>query len=389
MKIGFYVQRVANEKGFEHNVSAHVQLPLHTMRLLQKAGHEVQLITTAFDDEKRSLPACLPAGVPVHQVVYGTRQGSDLIMHAGRKEGIRPFVLLKQLQQLKTLARQEAFDVIHLSGGNGIAHLGGLLKWVGLKQPLVLTLDTGSFPEGRASLKKKLWGRLSTIITSTAYFQKVCQENGIPARWIPHGPLKGFAAPPVAEGPRNRVLFWRDPSRENGADLCVESFSSLASRYSDFRFTFAVRPHWDEVPGIDALGDRFSNVEVLRFPYPDGVTIEHLLSESLCVVLPFRELSTHPQFAVMESMLAEAATITTTVGSNAEVVGEGGAGILIPSGDVASLGQGIARLLGDREGALAMGRVGRQRVLNDWNWDGYAEKLGGFYEEAMSESRTK
>ena len=38
MKIGVYVSVIAGQKGFENNVSGHIQVPLRSIEELQKAG---------------------------------------------------------------------------------------------------------------------------------------------------------------------------------------------------------------------------------------------------------------------------------------------------------------------------------------------------------------
>jgi len=75
MKIGFFVSEVAVPKGADSRLSAHVQIPVHSMNLLRDAGHSVQLITTEIAREE-VLPNCIPATVPLHEVADARRKDS-------------------------------------------------------------------------------------------------------------------------------------------------------------------------------------------------------------------------------------------------------------------------------------------------------------------------
>ncbi|HUF61988.1 MAG TPA: glycosyltransferase family 4 protein [Verrucomicrobiales bacterium] len=382
LRIGFFVQRVASAPGYENNVSAHVQLPLKSMRLLSDAGHDVELITTEFG-ESLTLPSCLPKDIPLHTVPYGLGKRDELIMFEGPFRRIRAFRLIKQLRRLKRLAREREIDVYHFSGGDGVALLGGMLKMLGLKIPVVASLDCGRFSRRSPRWKRALWTRLSSVITATEHFGKVCKDAGLPVTLIRHGVAKEVEETSLKPADRRRVLFWRDPSWENGADLCRDAFAILAPEFPEVSFDFAVRAHWNPTAGLRELAEGHQNVNFWEFPYPAGISIENLISESICIVLPFRELSTNPQWAVMESLLSGVATVTTDIESNGELILDGISGRLIPSEDLGKLTQAVRGLLRDPISTVEMGRHGRQETMRKWNWEGYADQLSEVYRQAI------
>ena len=67
MKVAYFAKEVSVQPGFEHVLSAHVQIALHSMNLIRGAGHSVELITTEFGDGD-VLPAMLPFDIPIHRV---------------------------------------------------------------------------------------------------------------------------------------------------------------------------------------------------------------------------------------------------------------------------------------------------------------------------------
>ena len=380
MKVGFYIQRVASAPGFENVVSAHVQLPVKTMNLLRGEGHEVQLITTEFG-ENRTLPDCVPTDVTIHKVIYGSYQGDDLVMFTGNKSGLRPLKLIKQLFQLKHIIEKEKFDILHFSGSNRIVYLLGLLSLISVLPPIVLTINTGQLSE-HSPAKRFFWKKVSAVITSTEFFKRKLAAEGITAVVIKHGTPQDFKQEIHkirVNSPRHRVLFWRDPSIENGTDVCLKVFEQLAPKYPGVSFDLAVRPHWKPVAGIKKLSAAYDNVSLYEFPYERGITIAELLAESICVLLPFRELSTHPQISALESLQASTAVVTTALDSNFELIESGRNGYLMPVGDVQKTTEIVKMLLDNRKHAARIGECASLDIARKWNWDNYVSQLLSIY----------
>lgn len=385
MKISFFVSQVASAPGFANVVSGHVQIPLHTMKLLRDAGHTVELITTEFG-KNQALPNCHPEGVVVHQVVNGSRQGQDLPMYAGYRFGIQPIKLIKQLSQIKKIVEAEQYDILHFSGSNKTAYLAGVIKLIGIKTPLVLTVN-GYLQKRFWFATKYLWKQFSAIITSTEFYQNECETQGIPTVLIKHGIVRHIREEleEITVDKPQRVLFWRDPSIENGADICLQVYDRLAPLFPDVSFDLAIRPHPNRVPGIKELSDKYPNVNLYQCPYKPDISLAKLLSESICVLLPFRKLSTHPQLAVLESMLAHAVVVTTALDSNIELINSGRNGYLVPVGDVEATTEVVKELLNDRNKAAQVGKQAYEDMQTEWNWDTYVPKLVEIYTRAIGQ----
>jgi glycosyltransferase involved in cell wall biosynthesis len=93
-------------------------------------------------------------------------------------------------------------------------------------------------------------------------------------------------------------------------------------------------------------------------------------------------------FPAGEAMACEVPVVSTLGGALPEVVGDDGrAGLLVPTRDANALAQAIASLLDDPERRAAMGRSGRERVLQHFTWRRAAERTVAVYREAIDERR--
>lgn len=381
MRIGVYASAVASDRGHERNVSAHIQLPVETIRRLRDAGHDARLVTNRFGPE-HVLPAALAEGVPVHLVDDG-RVRPKMRRGGGKGGGIRPLGLLRQLAQTRAIARREGFDVLHCFGLARTAMLGGVQRMIDGRTPVVATLVAGNIRPG--PMVRPTLARLDAILASTEYAANQVLGLGLDAEVVRHGVVRDLVReyaevhPGRAPGPRTRVLFWRDPNEMNGADLCIEAFDRLAPEFPGFTFEFAVRPTRHEVPGLPEIEARHPNVRVHRFPYPEGMSLPLLIAESALVVLPFRRLTVDPQLAIAESLAAGVPTVASGIRSNAELVEEGVTG-RIAALDAASIAESVRSLLADPAALSAMQARTADRFAARWRWDGYVPALEAIYE---------
>ena len=381
MRIGIYASIIASERGYEDNVSGHIQIPLHSAQLLREAGHDVHLITNEYGPSL-TLPNCIPPDVPVHLVTDGRRRPSKL-RGGSRRDGVRPLKLLKQLRQMKKVVRENNLQVLHVFGNIRSALLGGMLRTISPSTPVVYSLVGGELDYRRTVLNRYLLSKVNVVVTSTEYSSRQCEAIGLKPRLIRHGIVRQFKAEygESESCERRRILFWRDPTSSNGADLCISAFDRLAPDYTDINFDFAIRPHENEVPGIDDLQTHHDNVNVYRFPYPKGIDLPRLIAESLVIVMPFRVLSVNPQFAIAESVAAGVPVITTKVGSNPEFIQHETSGILIEPGEVEPIVAGLRHLLSDRDRLREMGRKAASDFAAKWNWNSYVSDILDVYQK--------
>jgi glycosyltransferase involved in cell wall biosynthesis len=123
---------------------------------------------------------------------------------------------------------------------------------------------------------------------------------------------------------------------------------------------------------------------VSRITFTGKVSAEalrQLYISSQAVVLP----SLYEGFGLpaAESMACGTPVIATRAGALPEVVGEDGAGILVPTRDPRALADAIQQVLRDGSEIAKMGDVGRQRVEQLFTWKRVAERTVEVYKELL------
>jgi glycosyltransferase involved in cell wall biosynthesis len=85
-----------------------------------------------------------------------------------------------------------------------------------------------------------------------------------------------------------------------------------------------------------------------------------------------------------EAMACGTPVVATRAGALPEVVGEEGAGLLVPPRDPQALAGAILRILQDEAGRGKMGVMGRQRVESLFTWAKVAERTVEVYKELIN-----
>ncbi|MEE2913021.1 MAG: glycosyltransferase family 4 protein [Planctomycetota bacterium] len=386
MKTGHFVPLIACKKGFANNVSGHVQMPLHSMRLLADAGHEIHLITNPPTKDRPEFPKMLPKNITIHYVQDGRKRTKVVDGVGGKSRGISIRRFVKQLREIKSIIKEYDIQLFHSYGYGGTATLTSMLRFAGVNVPKIVTLYGIKDASGaKNAMFRNLWNSL-TLVSPTAYVADLCAQSNLKTIRVQHGSIRNFVQEldNIPVRPMRRVLFWRDPTLENGADICVEAFNTLASKHVDVTFEMAIRPHWDEIDGIDTLEAKHKNVLIHKFPYKDGVNLADLVTGSCIVVLPFRKHSIHPQLAIAESLSAGIPVITSDLCSAPELVQDGINGRVVPVNDVQATTTAIEKLLSDPTEMKRMGERASETMKNEWSWENYVDEITEVYKKAVS-----
>jgi glycosyltransferase involved in cell wall biosynthesis len=124
-----------------------------------------------------------------------------------------------------------------------------------------------------------------------------------------------------------------------------------------------------DLPGVYRSAEVLALPSVERTCYGRAVRVSELLG-----------------LAVIEAMASGTPVVASKVGGVAEVVEDGVTGFLVPSGDVPSLNDRLALLLGDPGRARRMGEAARARVLERFTWTQVAQRCLDAYRSATSRS---
>jgi glycosyltransferase involved in cell wall biosynthesis len=121
---------------------------------------------------------------------------------------------------------------------------------------------------------------------------------------------------------------------------------------------------------LDALGIA-SHVTFSGF-VPHVVKINHYRGADVYVQPSFSDAFPLP---VLEAMASGLPVVATRVGGIPEAVVNGKTGLLVEPGDAPALAEAILRLVSDKDLRKAMGKAGRQRVLDLFSWEQIAKNL--------------
>ncbi|HKZ02401.1 MAG TPA: glycosyltransferase family 4 protein [Pyrinomonadaceae bacterium] len=373
--MGIFVTAAFVREEYREAVSGHVQISLMAASILAIAGHNVTLITTKEPDA-HYLPYELASTLQVCIVQHATRAWPEHRVYAGKA--------IKQTLQLLRLMRKGRFDVVHFFGGTTTGLLLCILKSMGIRSVAFYT-PTKRLPvyqsAVRNSITKSAFKRVCRVLATADYvssgWASFVGEHNVLAMYP--GIMKQISESP-GTACKNSVLFWRNAGYDNGVDIAVKSFRTLAPKYPDTRFVFAVRPHDQYEEELLELGREVENVDVHIYPYGNGVSLAGLFRNARFVVQPFRSLSVNPQMSILETLYAGIPVIATAVESNDEVIRHEQNGLLIPPNDEAALSSAIERLLSDTRLLAKLTRDARRVTECRWNWDSFGRRLLGVYD---------
>ena len=352
--------------GLEDVVSAHIQLPVYTSMLLSKHEIENIVISTVVPDNQ-VLPNLFREINPdiVSLVPDPNKQGGRSVVIDGHIKGVENHKLLKHVVSVVKVLKREGVKVLHVFGTERYALFSILFRFLLPRLKIVWT--TENFSDDTSWLQRQLIKKCINRVLTTTSFVKSKYAYCPDVRLASRGIVRQFELKRDAQ--KRRVLFWRDPSRENGADIAFDVFKNLSNKYPEIIFTFAVRPHWDSVVSPEDCVD-FDNIEMHVFPYDDGVTIEKLLSESICVIFPFRELSTNPQLALIETLYAEIPVICSNVESNEEILDRVGMNYELTD-NADDYAKKLSTILDDYLQKDEIHRPLKRQMDEFYNWDSY------------------
>ena len=167
-----------------------------------------------------------------------------------------------------------------------------------------------------------------------------------------------------------------------GTRYLIEAMALLSKEFPDLRLTFIGRPN----PGgptdqrLEATGLK-SRIEFHHGIEADAIA--DLYARASIAVVPSEYEGFG--FPAAEAMACEVAVVSTSGGALPEVVGD--AGIIVPCKDAEALAAGIRKLLVNPELRDRLARQGRQRILQNFNWDTVAHQLTDYYHTIRQSTR--
>jgi glycosyltransferase involved in cell wall biosynthesis len=302
--------------------------------------------------------------------------------------------------KLAQLARDHRFDILHDNQCLGY----GMLLWKLLGAPVVSTLhhplsiDRSTWFEQPATLKQKVKrvlyypllmqkivsNRLDRIITvSHDSAREITNAFGVPPQKI-RVVYNGLDSqeftplPEVAKKPNSLIFVGNSEDRKKGLLYLLQALRYL--------------PEYVCLTVVDGGAPQRSFAPMLTEKYKIGHRV-HFTGKigpgELARLYCSAEIAVVPSlyegfgFPAAEAMACELPVVSSTAGALPEVVGNDGAGILVPPRNAPALAQAIRRLLEDPGLRRQMGWAGRRRVTTLFTWENAARQMVEVYQEAI------
>ncbi len=302
--------------------------------------------------------------------------------------------------KLLNLSRTHRFDILHDNQCLGY----GMLLWKLLGIPVVSTLhhplsiDRATWFEQPSTMKQKVKrvlyypllmqkivsNRLDRIITvSHDSAREIHRAFGIPPakiRVVYNGlDSREFAPiPGLAKKPNSLIFVGNSEDRKKGLLYLLQALAYLPENVS-LTVVDGGAPQRSFGP---MLAEKFKVGHRVFFTGKIGPgELVRLYGSTEIAVVP--SLYEGFGFPAAEAMACELPVVSSTAGALPEVVGNDGAGILVPARDAPALAKAIGRLLKNPELRRQMGRAGRFRVVNLFSWENAARQMVEVYREAI------
>jgi len=307
---------------------------------------------------------------------------------------------LRALQLLKGIVPGDTFDIIH-----DVQSLGyGLLMMKPFRRPLVTTVHHPLTIDFQASLERdrnfteryytvvfyplrmqrRVIQRCDRVLTSSRETAREIQRSfGVSSdriRMVYNGLDADFFRPLNGEPKRpNSLLFVGNTDDSKKGILYLLQALTLLPEMVTLTIVDQGKPFKAYAP---ELVQRLRLAS--RVTFTGKVSAEELRQlyvSAEAVILP----SLYEGFGLpaAESMACGTPVIATRAGALPEVVGEDGAGILIPPRNSQALAQAILEVLRDPPRREKMGIAGRQRVEKLFTWERVAERTVEVYKELL------
>jgi len=322
---------------------------------------------------------------------------------AATRFGFFPEMLIFSLRALRTFQRilsPETFQVFH-----DVQSLGyGLLLVKRFRRPLVttvhhpLTIDFRHSLERDRNFKEKYYTvvfyplgmqgrvirRCDRVLTSSSetarQIEKSFRVSRDRIRNVANGLDTEFFRPAnrISREP-NRVLFvGNTDDTKKGARYLLEAMTFLPERVN-LTIVDEGAPFKTYAPDlVQKLGIR------PRVKFTGKLSSEDLRREyHSAQVTAVPSLYEGFGLPAAESMACGTPVVATSAGALPEVVGEDGAGVLVPPRDARALAMAIRQVLEDGVQRERMARAGRERVENLFSWRKVAERTVDVYKELI------
>lgn len=370
---------------------------LHVISGGDTGGGKTHVLTLVSELQKR-VPArimCFMEG-PFSREARDMGLDIEVAVQHGRQD-------LSVIRSLVRLVREESTDIVHSHGAR--ANFLTVLAKPRLKVPFVTTVHSDYRRDFTDSLYKRLvYTSLNSValrffdhyIVVSEPLRKILNQRGIADDRI-HS-VRNYLARPVEHQGKERFLEQHGLERLSGDPLVgalgrlhqvkgqavlVRAASMVRERFPKVRFLLG-----GDGPALDDLQSLVTSLGLKDHVFFLGyITNPYDFLNALDIhVLP--SLSETFPYVILEAAALGVPTVSTDVGSIAELVTPGDTGLLVPPGDPAALAAAVLELLGDPGQARQLGDRLRQAAEPYFSPPAMAQRHLEIYEQIL-EGKTR
>ncbi|MRR18411.1 MAG: glycosyltransferase family 4 protein, partial [Deltaproteobacteria bacterium] len=309
-----------------------------------------------------------------------------------------PFFLIGQLRAVFRLLRKERFDLIH-------AHWlipQGLIAAIGLilarqRIPLVCTSHGGDLfaLPGNFFRHVKRWvmNRSMALTVVSRAMKEIVADMGVApekVEVISMGvDLKHLFIPdPEADRNAGHLLFVGRLVEVKGLQILLEAFPEILVKYPNLRLSVAgAGPMEQDLRRLAAQKEIAHKIDFLGMVSQQE--LPQLYQKAGLAVFPFAQTKSGVQegfgLVVVEALGCECPVIAGDLPAIHDSIVNNESGILFPSGNSGVLAKSVVQALADRDFRSRLGREGRRRVVEQFDWEIIAGKYAGLYKKLINE----
>jgi glycosyltransferase involved in cell wall biosynthesis len=205
---------------------------------------------------------------------------------------------------------------------------------------------------------------------------------GVPAAKavvIPNGVDTALFRPVSCEPIPQSIVWTGRFVAEKGVHYLLEAARLVTSEFPDSKFMLA--GYGDELPDLLSLRRQLGLEDRVFFLGPmSQAQIATLLNRCTALALP--SLTEGFPSSVLEAMACEKPVVVTSGIGLEEIVGD--AGVYVPRANPRALADEIKRILRNADMGLELGRRGRQRVVDYYDWRNIVSQVNELFELAAA-----
>lgn len=297
-------------------------------------------------------------------------ESGDVVAHwvTGDRESLRH--ALHQIELFDAVVLQHEYGLFGGEDGQDVLDLASRLD-----VPLIAVLHTAlrkPSPHQRYVLDHLLEAAALVVVQSEAARERILTVHGADPDLVvvvPHGAAENFAGPTLGDVARPAVLTWGLLSPGKGIEHGIAAVAELGSRAPAASYVIAGQTH----PKVRALqGEQYREAlqaqarslgiaDRVRFDagHHDWDSLRKLVRSVDVVLLPYESREQVSSGVLVEAVASGKPVVATRFPHAEELLG-GGAGLLVPHGDLDAMVEALGRVLYEPGLAPEMAAAARQ-----------------------------